>query len=60
KEAKEEGKEKVIIFNLSGHGLMDLVGYQKFMAGELKNTEMSQEELEQSMKSFEGHPVPKF
>ena len=59
KEAKEEGKEKVIIFNLSGHGLMDLVGYQKFMAGELKNTEMSQEELEQSMKSFEGHPIPK-
>jgi tryptophan synthase beta chain len=57
-EAKEEGKEKTIIFNLSGHGLMDLVGYQKFMAGELKNTEMSQEELEQSMKSFEGHPVP--
>ena len=57
-EAKEEGKEKTIIFNLSGHGLMDLVGYQKFMAGELQNTEMSQEELEQSMKSFEGHPVP--
>ena len=25
--AKEEGKEKVILFNLSGHGLMDLIGY---------------------------------
>jgi tryptophan synthase beta chain len=58
KKAKEEGKEKVILFNLSGHGLMDLLGYQKFMAGELKNTEMSKEELVQSMKSFEGHPVP--
>ena len=57
-EAKEEGKEKTIIFNLSGHGLMDLLGYQKFMAGELKNTEMSKDELVQSMKSFEGHPVP--
>lgn len=59
KEAKEEGKEKAIIFNLSGHGLMDLVGYQKFMSGDLMNTEMSKEELETSMKSFEGHPVPK-
>ncbi len=35
KKAKEEGKEKVILFNLSGHGLMDLNGYARFFAGEL-------------------------
>lgn len=26
--AKEEGKEKVIVFNFSGHGLLDLKGYE--------------------------------
>lgn len=29
--AKEEGKEKVILFCYSGHGLMDLVGYDKYL-----------------------------
>ncbi|MFH1155518.1 MAG: TrpB-like pyridoxal phosphate-dependent enzyme [Pseudomonadota bacterium] len=59
KEAKEQGKEKVIIFNLSGHGLMDLAGYSKYMAGELKNTELSQEELDATLKSsLEGNPTP--
>ena len=29
--AKKEGKKKVILFNLSGHGLLDLNGYDKFL-----------------------------
>ncbi len=29
--AKHEGKKKVILFNLSGHGLLDLNGYDKFL-----------------------------
>ena len=29
--AREEGKKKVILFNLSGHGLLDLNGYDKFL-----------------------------
>ncbi len=33
--AKEEEREKVIVFALSGHGLMDLKGYQSFFAAEL-------------------------
>ena len=33
----QEGKEKVIIFNLSGHGLMDLTGYDRYFANELKD-----------------------
>lgn len=60
KEAKEEGKEKVIIFNLSGHGLMDLNGYSRYMAGELVNLELSQEELDATLeRSIKGNPVPK-
>ncbi|MGM0681232.1 MAG: pyridoxal-phosphate dependent enzyme, partial [Thermodesulfobacteriota bacterium] len=58
-EAREEGREKVIMFNLSGHGLMDLSGYSKYMAGELTNSELSQQELEETLdRSIKGHPVP--
>jgi len=28
---RREGKKKVIVFNLSGHGLLDLSGYDKFL-----------------------------
>jgi len=35
--AKEEGREKTILFNLCGHGHFDLSAYEKYMAGELEN-----------------------
>lgn len=35
KKCKESGEEKTIVFNLSGHGLLDLVGYDKYLAGNL-------------------------
>lgn len=35
KKCKETGEEKTIVFNLSGHGLLDLVGYDKYLAGNL-------------------------
>ncbi len=57
--AKEEGKEKVILFNLSGHGLMDLLGYQKYLAGELFDYVLPDDELQKSIKSIEGLPKPK-
>jgi tryptophan synthase beta chain len=34
--AKKEGKKRTIIFNLSGHGLLDLGGYEQFLEGKLK------------------------
>ncbi len=33
--AKEEGKEKTILFNLSGHGLLDLFSYEAFLSGKM-------------------------
>ena len=36
KKCKETGKEKTIVFNLSGHGLLDLTGYDKYMNGILE------------------------
>jgi tryptophan synthase beta chain len=35
-EAKKTNEEKIIVFNLSGHGLLDMVGYGKYIHGELK------------------------
>jgi tryptophan synthase beta chain len=54
--ATEEGKEKVILFNLSGHGLMDLKGYQAFFAGELSDYELPQEEIEGFLAGIKGFP----
>jgi tryptophan synthase beta chain len=58
KQAKEEGKEKVILFNFSGHGLMDLVGYDKFLNGELKDHELPNEDFEQFTAVLNNHPSP--
>ena len=58
KKAKEEAKEKVILFNWSGHGLIDLMAYDKYFAGELHNFALTDEELLESEKVFEDFPKP--
>ncbi|HKL33597.1 MAG TPA: TrpB-like pyridoxal phosphate-dependent enzyme [Tangfeifania sp.] len=59
KKAKEEGKEKVILFNFSGHGLMDLVGYDKYLQGQLSDYEYPDSEIRKNLKDLEGYPMPK-
>ncbi|MFC2090168.1 TrpB-like pyridoxal phosphate-dependent enzyme [Bacteroidota bacterium] len=56
--AKEEGKEKVIVFNFSGHGLMDLVGYEKYLNGELTDHTLPEEDLKKYTDIYSGHPQP--
>jgi tryptophan synthase beta chain len=56
--AKEEGKEKVILFNFSGHGLIDLVGYDKYFSNELTDFSLSDEEIAAAEKVFENFPKP--
>ena len=56
--AKEEGKEKVILFNFSGHGLIDLGSYDKYFSGSLQNYELSDSDLLESEKIFESFPKP--
>jgi tryptophan synthase beta chain len=58
KKAKEEGKEKVILFNWSGHGLLDLGAYEKYFAGALQNFSLSDEYIEESEKVFKNFPKP--
>jgi tryptophan synthase beta chain len=56
--AKEEGKEKVILMNLSGHGHMDLLGYQKFLAGQLSDYSLPKEEIEKAEAEIAKFPKP--
>jgi tryptophan synthase beta chain len=58
KKAKEEGREKVILFNLSGHGLMDLSGYARYFAGELHDYALPEEEIHKSLEALKGFPLP--
>ena len=58
RKAKEEGKEKVILFNFSGHGLIDLTAYDKYFSGDLKNFVLTQEEMLNSEKVFSDYPKP--
>jgi len=57
-QAKEEGKEKVILFNWSGHGLMDLTGYQAFLEGKLADYPLPDEDLQKSLADTKDLPKP--
>ncbi len=56
--AKEEGKEKTILFNLSGHGLMDLNGYDLFFREALTDFALPDKDIEQSLESIKDLPKP--
>ena len=56
KRAKDEGKEKVILFNYSGHGLLDLLGYEKYLAGKLSGFSLPDNELYASLETISGLP----
>jgi tryptophan synthase beta chain len=56
--AKEEGKEKVILFNLSGHGLMDLRGYDLYLKGKLHDYEYPEEEIHKALEEIKDFPKP--
>jgi len=57
--AKEEGKEKVILFNWSGHGLVDLGAYENFFRGKLSDHELPQSEIDAALKDLESLPKPR-
>ena len=56
-EARKTGERKVILFNLSGHGLLDLKAYDEYLSGTLKPYEYPREEVEKSIRRlFEMYP----
>jgi tryptophan synthase beta chain len=56
-EAKEAGEERVILFNLSGHGHFDMSAYEAYFAGELEDLEMPEEELESALERLPEAPA---
>ena len=46
---KESGEEKVILFNLSGHGLIDMASYDQYLAGNLMNYELKDEDIQKNL-----------
>lgn len=53
KKAKEAGESKVILFNLSGHGLIDMAAYDQYISGDLANYQVSDEMVRQNTKDLE-------
>ena len=47
---KETGEAKTILFNLSGHGFVDMGAYDQYFSGEMQNYQLSDEELARFIK----------
>ena len=50
---KVAGEKKTILFNLSGHGLIDMAAYDRYFANDLSNYEVTADEIAQSTKDLE-------
>ncbi|MFI3305654.1 MAG: TrpB-like pyridoxal phosphate-dependent enzyme [Rikenellaceae bacterium] len=49
----ESGEEKVILFNLSGHGLIDMTSFDAYLSGEMQNYVVSEEEVANNLAKLE-------
>ncbi len=50
---KETGEEKVILFNLSGHGLIDMTAYDQYLSGSLQDFEITDEDVSKNIAELE-------
>lgn len=57
--AREEGKEKVILLNWSGHGLVDMAAYEAFLKGQLSDHSLPEEEIKRALADIAPLPKPK-
>ncbi len=57
--AKEEGKEKVILFNWSGHGLVDMAAYDAYLSGKLSDHSLADTEIKRALSDISPLPKPK-
>ena len=51
---KETGEQKTILFNLSGHGFVDMSAYDQYISGELQDFHVSEEDLARYMASADA------
>jgi tryptophan synthase beta chain len=55
--ATESGEERVILFNLSGHGHFDLAAYDAYLAGTLEDPEFSEADMEDALARLPEAPA---
>ena len=48
-DAKAKGEERVIVFGLSGHGLLDLAAYDAYLAGKLGNDDLPEAAIREAL-----------
>ncbi len=58
RKAKEDGEPRTILFNLSGHGLLDLTGYESYLEGQLIDYALPEEDIKKAVKILEDYPKP--
>lgn len=51
---KESGEQKVILFNLSGHGLIDMTAYDQYLNGDLINYSLSDEDIKKNISTLDA------
>jgi tryptophan synthase beta chain len=51
--AQEAGQDRTIVFNLSGHGMIDLYAYEQYLSGQLKNYELTDAEIAKTVSRLE-------
>lgn len=56
KEAKAEGKEKTILVNWSGHGLVDMAAYDAYLSGNLTDYDLPEAEIEKALAAISDFP----
>ena len=54
--AKEEGVERTILFNLSGHGHFDMSAYDAYFAGSLTDYELSRADIDGNLEAIAAFP----
>lgn len=55
KQAKLEGKQKTIVFNLSGHGFVDMAAYGDYLSNALHDHSVKQSDIQESLKRIEKY-----
>ena len=57
-DAKEKGEERVIVFNLSGHGHFDLSAYQAYLSGSLQDYAYPEEKVQAALADLPQVTMP--
>jgi len=57
RKCKESGESKVLLFSLSGHGLIDMTAYESYLSGDLRNYTISDEDIAQSLQNVPQVPM---